>query len=378
MGGALSTDATNGNLIVCFDGTGNDDIIETGKKSIIGETYDEGPTNVLLMHQDYLSSENQMWAYILGVGTGKDSESKFVNDSQVKGGLKEIFGTGVKARTNAACEFLADNYRPGVKFYIFGFSRGAFSARLLANKIRKKPIQGFSEIEMLGIWDTVGSLGIPIGKWQQPNLGYDFSIGPNVKYCCHAVAIDETLGMLRPTLATPPKDSTTQLSPDVIEEVWFAGSHADIGGGWQIDENELSRFSLLFMLNRSKSKGLSINGKAFETLADSGAVDGGEELHSREKKTDQNLIDAMVNEHAPRPVQVLKWDDKFEQLEPNSTPKIHSSVVQRIILNEEYRPENLLTPLMLQKLSELEQQTPAIRESEILKLLERKYEIVGE
>ena len=48
-----------GALIVCFDGTSNDDIIEVGKKSLNGETYDEGPTNVLLMHQKYLATGNQ-------------------------------------------------------------------------------------------------------------------------------------------------------------------------------------------------------------------------------------------------------------------------------------------------------------------------------
>jgi len=378
VGGALSTDVTKGNLIVCFDGTSNDDIIEKGRKSLRGKTYDEGPTNVLLMHQDYLSSKNQMWAYVLGVGTGKDSESKFANDNLVKGGLKEIFGAGVKSRTAAAYEFLSENYQPGVKFYIFGFSRGAFSARLLANKIKKQPIQGVSEIEMLGIWDTVGSLGVPLGKWQQANLGYDFAIGPNVKYCCHAVAIDEPLAMFRPTLATPPKNAASQLPSGTIEEVWFAGSHSDIGGGWPIGENDLSSFPLLFMLKRAQSKGLAINKQAYETLADSGTPDGSEKLHYREKKTDQGKFGEKVNEYDPRPVQVLKWDGKFDKVQPGGIPKIHSSVAQRIMLNEEYRPQNLLNDAMLQKLNELNQQSSAIRESEILKLLERKYKIISE
>jgi len=162
-------------------------------------------------------------------------------------------------------------YQKGDRVVIVGFSRGAAIARLLARAIdqrgaprsvwtikllgkhrtiwasrSKQPVA----IDVLGCWDTVGSFGIAKTiagiNFQQLNMGKDLSVPENVQQAYHMVALDEQRDSFEPTLMDPDPNR-----PERIVEVWFAGDHANIGGGWATDR--LSDITLDFLLSRISS-----------------------------------------------------------------------------------------------------------------------------
>ena len=180
--------------------------------------------------------------------------------------------------------------------------------------------------------------------------------------------------MFEPTLATPPKDSNVSLGADVIEEVWFSGSHSDIGGGWPVVDEQLSDIPLLYMLQRASAQGMIVNLGVYDDLTQSAQPTGTEELHRRLKKSD-GKVKEIVNKHDPREIQVLRWDGKFDVLEEGGRPKIHHSVVKRIAVKDGYRPMNLLTEKMVEMINDLPQQSIEQRESTITTILQSHYDI---
>jgi uncharacterized protein (DUF2235 family) len=162
--------------------------------------------------------------------------------------------------------FVAQNYLPGDQIFLFGFSRGAYTVRSLAGFINACAIlkrqnlgdlpiawkyyrcpgphnpEDFRErfktdchtdtpIAFLGVWDTVGALGIPGSLFSAENAAkfafHDTGPCAIVKHGCHALAIDEHRHDFIPTLWTGPAPAGVD-----IEQVWFAGAHADVGGGY--------------------------------------------------------------------------------------------------------------------------------------------------
>ena len=255
-------------LVYCFDGTWNDD---SGNSPI---------TNVVKLHRSVLPEDaagNQQIAhYMIGIATAFKGRARF---------LMGAAGIEVGARILAAYRQLIAEYRPGDQIYLFGFSRGAFEARSLASFIAMFGIgredQGFSvdkawtlyrlhrarqvrallsplraashypvRIKCIGVWDTVGNLGNPLvpGGMLTRSLRYhDAHLPTIVDVGLHALSIDENRGPFSPTLWTLKKGA--DLAPgQMIEQVWFAGSHADVGGGYE--ESELSDISLLWMAER--------------------------------------------------------------------------------------------------------------------------------
>ncbi|MEK9662660.1 MAG: DUF2235 domain-containing protein, partial [Alphaproteobacteria bacterium] len=170
------------------------------------------------------------------------------------------------------------NYAPGDEIYIFGFSRGAFTARsrgglvglagLLTPPFLGGPLREVMEIyrrrdlkrdarragidalrmggrrvaripdvgiRCIGVWDTVGSLGIP-GDLGRRFLGgkhyfHDVMLGGNVDVALHAVAIDEKRSAFSPTLWVS-ADGRPSRNGQVVEQVWFAGAHSNVGGSY--------------------------------------------------------------------------------------------------------------------------------------------------
>ena len=162
-------------------------------------------------------------------------------------------------------------YRPGDRIFIFGFSRGAAIARLVAGAIGRRgvPMSLWTlrlfgrhwllwksrkaldvKIDVLGCWDTVGSFGISkniLGiPFQRINLLKDLSVSLSVKRAYHMLALDETRDSFEPTLMDP--DPT---APDRIVEVWFSGNHSNVGGGYATDN--LSDVTLDFLLKQISS-----------------------------------------------------------------------------------------------------------------------------
>jgi len=256
-------------LIICLDGTWCD-----------GDSADP-QTNIRLL-SDILDpkpeggSEQRIY-YNAGVGTGG-----FLD--RIAGG---VFGKGLSANVLAAYRFLSQFYEPGDKIYVFGFSRGAFTARSLCgflsasglltqdmcnaanqefawNYYRTPPKKRYpadrarlrrithnnpeARIRFLGVFDTVGALGIPQSfmSWigRRAIHFHDTEVSSVVDHSCQALAIDEYRLEFEPAVWTEPRHRKYQ----TVEQVWFPGSHANIGGGCA--DTDLSDLALIWMLQR--------------------------------------------------------------------------------------------------------------------------------
>lgn len=261
------------NLVVCFDGTWNKDE---------AEKYEYKETNVKRIYDSINESELQKKLYIEGVGTENFWDKVF-------GGLA---GHGLSENIIEGYKWLAENFIEGDKIFVFGFSRGAYSARSLVGMIRNtgllhkeklsdwlyKAYEIYRQrdegpdtdealkfradyswdpkvigIHFVGIWDTVGSLGIP-GNIDDKTLFefHDTRLSSIVKNAFHAVAIDEHRRDFDVTLWNPISDNPNQ----VMEQRWFAGAHSDIGGGYR--ERELADITLKWMQKKASDCGLSL------------------------------------------------------------------------------------------------------------------------
>ncbi|MDE0273055.1 MAG: DUF2235 domain-containing protein [Gammaproteobacteria bacterium] len=251
------------NIVICCDGTGN----EFGRNN----------TNVVLTYMLAEKDEQQVAYYDPGVGTGG---WEYEED---KGGLRakgdQATGHGLQRNVEDAYRYLMGRYVPGDGVYLFGFSRGAFTVRSLAGMLHKCGLlwadaenlveyasklynstnvdavarefrAAFGRpcpVHFIGVWDTVESLVMNAGK-----RFHDASLNPEVANGYHALAIDEVRRDFPPCLwDEPAADGQT------IEQVWFAGVHADIGGWY--DERGLSNLTLHWMLEKASSCGLHVN-----------------------------------------------------------------------------------------------------------------------
>jgi uncharacterized protein (DUF2235 family) len=261
-------------LIVCCDGSWHQ----------LASKY---PTNVVKLAQAVKRRDRkkipQVVHYSEGVGAG--------NRSRISG----FIGLGLDEDIIEAYTFLALNHVPGDEVYLFGFSRGAYTVRSLAGMIhccglvereqmRKIPDAyelyrdrrvsprapkacQFREkncvsvpIQVLGCWDTVGALGIPI---EIPGISvdrlfnkrfafHDTRINQSVKHAFHANAIDEEREVFK---VTPMKRAGGR--NQVIEEAWFPGDHSCIGGGRK-PKAPLANRCLIWMLERIEAHGLGL------------------------------------------------------------------------------------------------------------------------
>ncbi|MDA9764086.1 DUF2235 domain-containing protein [Opitutales bacterium] len=262
-------------LIVCCDGSWRN----------LASNY---PSNVIKMAQAIteLDAEGIRQVVYYGEGIGSNNKSRI-------GG---ILGLGIDENILDAYKFLALNYHPGDEIYLFGFSRGAYTARSIAGLIYCSGLVGrqhmrnipeayelyrdpFTKpgsqaarefrkthgerapIEVLGCWDTVGALGIP---FQIPGTDmdddynarfafHDTCVNPSVKYALHAKAIDELRSVFEVTPMFACKGSG-----QIVEEVWFPGDHSSIGGG-KIPKAPLSNRCLIWMLERMETHGLKLS-----------------------------------------------------------------------------------------------------------------------
>jgi uncharacterized protein (DUF2235 family) len=226
---------------------------------------------------------------------------------RIRGGA---FGVGLSRNVRECYEFLVDHYAPGDELFLFGFSRGAFTARSLGGLVRnsgilrrehrdkvkdayklyrsRKPEDKPSEdaatafraehshpdadITFVGVWDTVGALGIPVYRFRVPSLTdrwafHDTTLSKYVHNAFHAISIDERRKPFVPTLWVKKTDAhgNVEEPPEhqTVEQVWFAGVHSDVGGGYP--EPDLSDIPLRWLTDRARDCGLVL--KADEPVA---------------------------------------------------------------------------------------------------------------
>ena len=235
-------------LVVCCDGTWNTPEQEQAGVPI--------PTNVVRLYNALAETDTQLRYYHPGVGTGAG-----MVDHVVGGGV----GTGLSLNVMSAYAWLAATYEPGDAVCLFGFSRGAYTARSVAGMIGHCGLPRISEtdperwttierlyrdryragapmlpdpphVRFLGVWDTVGALGIPeslgLVRAGADLLGlvprfHNTSLGHYVDHARHAVALDERRGPFVPTLW----NNVDVEAPRTAKQVWFPGNHCDVGGG---------------------------------------------------------------------------------------------------------------------------------------------------
>lgn len=277
-------------IVVLLDGTWNDRNDNTNVCQIY-ERLRDGAGN----GRDYRCH------YVAGVGTGRFD--------RLRGG---IFGFGLDDNIRDGYRFVAENWHSDEdRIFLIGYSRGAFTARSLGGMITKcgllEPsvlsdkevfaryrdtsapgLQDMREdralarnpvdktvlakshlvrIRFIGVFDTVGSLGIPgtLGRLLSRRR-YEFhntNLSGLVDQACHLIAIDERRKQFAPTLWTGvPKP--TPGHPTVVEQRWFVGAHADIGGGGTADPERDKPLSVLtreWMVERAAQAGLAITPK---------------------------------------------------------------------------------------------------------------------
>ncbi|TXS91275.1 DUF2235 domain-containing protein [Parahaliea maris] len=270
------------NLLVSFDGTWN---TPDDNGDIDGNTN----TNVRLFYEACAATTQQgrtqlKW-YDKGVGT------RWYN--RLAGG---VFGVGLSRNLVQGYTWLVDNYQDGDDIFIIGFSRGAYTARSLVGFLRnagliKRTSGGkkqrdelineayqlyrardegadspaatrfraqFSQmvrVRFLGVWDTVGALGIPVNSFDWFNRRYyqfhDTELSSIVENAFHALATDEHRENYAATMWDP-KEKPRQ----TVEQRWFVGAHSNVGGGYKT--RTLSNLTLRWMADKAGTCGLAL------------------------------------------------------------------------------------------------------------------------
>jgi uncharacterized protein (DUF2235 family) len=240
-------------------------------------------SNVYRLFKSLATSADQVPYYDDGVGADGTPIEKLLGGA---------FGDGLFQKIKDGYTKIAHVYEACDELFLFGFSRGAYTARSLAGMIAicGLPTKDFDDqlvetafqayrnkdqraqllatlndygmydakLTMVGVWDTVGSLGIPaiFGGVSPLICGFlDTSLHPDVLNAYHALAIDERRAQFPPTLWT------SQSPGQTLEQVWFCGVHCDVGGGYADDSSgtALSDLTLGWMMAKASALGLTID-----------------------------------------------------------------------------------------------------------------------
>ena len=306
-------------LVVCFDGTWNN-ADSGGSETSVARIARAVRANSMQ------ADTQQATLYLRGVGS---------TGIALQRALGGITGEGVDDNIRSAYMFLAQNYVPevrneadevvyaGDRIHVFGVSRGAFTARSLCGFIActgllkrqhlgrladaweyyreggPRRSQDFCErhrdkgvdchhdmtIDFLGVWDTVGALGVPgglLGDLTAPDYKFhDTEPSSAVRRACHALAIDEHRDEFVPTLWTGREPAGCSVS-----QVWFAGAHSDVGGGYK--EHKLADIPLVWMAGEAEKAGLVLD---WDVLPD------------------RNTLDPLAPQHDSR--QGFSWKDRL-------------------------------------------------------------------
>ena len=328
------------NIVLLSDGTGN-------------SAANLFKTNVWRLYRA-LSTEDQITEYDDGVGT-----SSF-RPLALMGGA---FGIGLASKVRHLYAFLSRNYRDEAdKIFAFGFSRGAYTIRMLIGLVdnqglvhstlaeeefqaeilsrwvafrrerfsRRERVLGIKpaqsagrgpKFEFVGLWDTVSAYGLPIDELQYavdlyiyPFSFRDRELSSKVKCAYHALSLDDERRTFHPILW----NESNETDPARIQQVWFAGSHANVGGGYPKDG--LAYVSLHWMVGKAEHLGLKFLDDDLREIR--------EQASAHDDLYNSRAGLACYYRYSPRPVTTLCHDDINKVT--IDCPKIHESVFQRI------------------------------------------------
>ncbi len=278
------------NIIVCTDGTWN----HPAATDVTSENFTSADTNVFKLFA-LLAGEADMRSSTSRVKTVQGQVALY-DDGVGADGIWAVrvaegaTGAGLELKLRDGYQFVSEQYETGDRIFLFGFSRGAFTARSLGGMLTRCGVPAKSRqneifashafdvyrrndpagtaqyradyqcqdvtIEVIGVWDTVGALGIPLGFFSGLDhllfRFHDMALHPNVRFGYHALAIDEKRESFAPSLWD---------AREGVEQVWFAGVHADIGGGYR--ETGLSDLALSWMLTKVQPHGMLFGDRAF-------------------------------------------------------------------------------------------------------------------
>ncbi len=336
------------NIVISFDGTWN-----TPNES--GDVEQGVNTNVYTLFEAVLDRTSdhteQQKHYIAGVGT------RWYN--RIRGGA---FGVGLDANIKAGYARLIDLYEDGDQVFVLGFSRGAYSARSLVGMIRnvgllhvnrRREIHQAYElyrtrdegadspsaqtfraaysrsipIHCLGVWDTVGALGVPLRSFGWFNARryefHDTELSGIVGNAFHALAIDEHRSSYPATVWDPRRKPQQR-----IEQVWFPGAHADVGGGYR--DHRLADLALHWMAERLIECGLGLDRNQLPAI---GPQHHGAEIHD----SFALFMKGMYQRFSDRSYRTLGGATYGNE-------KLDDSVDRRLQTRKDYTPRNPVRP----------------------------------
>jgi uncharacterized protein (DUF2235 family) len=374
------------NIVICCDGTGNE--------------VEANLSNVLKLFRIAQKNERQLVYYHPGIGTlsSDDAWSHLKNNFYLLLGL--VTGYGLDGNVLDAYRFLVDRYEEGDRIFVFGFSRGAYTARVLAGFLRlvglvypaQRNLSDYAltaykraaqkndfkiawrfervistrrvPIKFMGMWDTVSSVIVP-----RPDRFYIPSLqklpytktNSYVEIFRHALAIDERRRMFRvnrwaePQTYEPNPFDQRDGVPQDIKQVWFAGVHSDVGGGYDEEESAPAKFPLRWIIDEAAAHGLLINRGMYDHLVCGKPRKGESRTYSAPDAT-AKLHDSMnwgwhILEWLPKRAAMKERPKRralFGWYLPRGEPRpiedgarVHYSVGERMRSDPAYRPINL-------------------------------------
>lgn len=348
------------NIVICCDGTGNE--------------FGQSNSNVVKLYKTLICDQAQIAYYHPGVGT---MGSRNALSGMGKWWTRVIglaFGYGISDNVADAYQFLMKNFERDDKVYIFGFSRGAYTARALCGTLHavglltagneglipyairmlkqkkidfgiafdfKKTFSRECKPHFVGVWDTVSSVG-----WVYDAVRFPFTRATknaDFHIVRHAVAIDERRAFFPSNAMGDPHDEQQD-----IKEVLFAGVHSDVGGSYPEAKSQLSKIALRWMMDEAEAAGLRISP---DRKAD---ILGGKQPYVAPDPLSLNQHESLhgawwIAELWPKLVGVRETSGEWKQhirinLGRHRTfpadSLVHESVEQRL-KNGNYKPKNL-------------------------------------
>jgi len=321
-------------------------------------------TNIGLIYKYLLHTNEQQVHYDAGIGTIGGMPWADLPRNIWQG----MTGKGINTNIKSLYRFICERYQPGDAIYLLGFSRGAYTVRSLVGLIRKSGIlrqelissdlieQAFNiyrqddttpdtqqarafrqnasqfdaddmlqhqPIRFLGVFDTVGDLGIPIPRYGYIDIPqfHDTELSRIVQVARHALATDEQRKGFNATLFQNVK------KPSDCEQRWFIGDHSDVGGGHHIERPQdpcLANIPLVWMAQQAHATGLVINDTFFNYYQTANRMEADKQ--------------AKIH-HSPSLLFPLA--DYHRQIGLQPDERLDSSTVWRFEHDPSYQPDNL-------------------------------------